>query len=393
VWNKRQALSPHHRTIAEILSEKGYETAAFSNNPHVAIKTGFGRGFDVFEELFRVRKERTLLNLIKRVANRLLLTVFKFKYAGAYQTNRTIKRWLANRPDQQRPFFLFVNYMEPHEPYQPPWPYRSRFMDQRVKKASKTRLADYWGKRVDGMPGQSHLSDWDIEVDVALYDAELAFLDAQLSSLSGYMERAGLLDNALLIITADHGQHLGENGQIGHGATCVYEPVARVPLVLCGPGIVPAGRRISQPVQLVDIAPTILSVLGHQPEHNIRQWQGKSLLPQDIKDLGRPFTIVHSRRRVQSGQEQEWIAIRTEDYKYIWNLDGQDALFHLQKDPGEVHNLIDQRPAEASELRTHLVNWLESNGPLQDGDQDYTPVEVELDKEIEDRLRALGYIG
>lgn len=118
--------------------------------------------------------------------------------------------------------------------------------------------------------------------------------------------------------------------------------------------------------------------------------QGKSLLPGDLSGSIHPFTIIQSHYWVegQDNQERELIAIRTDDYKYIWTPDGHDELYHLQQDPAEIHNLIDQEPAKAKELRSRLQEWLATNGPVADN----AALEVELDEEVEERLRALGYI-
>jgi arylsulfatase A-like enzyme len=393
VWNKYLALSPQYQTIAQILGAEGYDTAAFSNNPYVGIKNGFGRGFAAFEELFRIRERRTLLNLTKRAANKILLTAFKLKFDGAYRTNRMIKRWLTSRPNPQRPFFFFVNYMEPHEPYQPPWPYRSRFIDERVRTASRGVVADYTRTGGTTKIHNCRLSDWDVAVDVALYDAELAFLDAQLHSLFSYMEQRGFLDNSLLIITSDHGHSLGEHGYIGHAADWLYDTQVRVPLILYGPQILPPATRVPRQVQLVDIVPTILAMLGSKQGDWAHQLQGQSLLPEDQNDHHRPFTVVHARYRVEQGaRERELMAIRTDDYKYIWTKNGHDELYHIKQDPAERHNVIDQTPTKVSELQALLRAWLSSHGPVGNESQEYAALEVELDQEVESRLRALGYI-
>jgi arylsulfatase A-like enzyme len=392
-WSRNLAPSPQYRSIAEVLSAEGYDTAAFSNNPHVGIKTGFGRGFATFQEPFRIREHHTLFNLAKRAANKISLNVFKLKYDGAYRTNRMIKKWLAGRPTPQRPFFLFVNYMEPHEPYQPPQPYRSRFMDERVKTASKSAMADY----IVSAGGKLHhrrLSDWKMEINTALYDAELAFLDSQLRSLFSHLERQGFLDHSLLIITSDHGQSLGENGRIGHTARWLYDTQIRVPLILYGPRTLPPATKISQQVQLVDIVPTILAVLGHKQDGWAEQLQGQSLLPEDLVSPGPPFTVTQAHYfDEERGRERGLIAMRTDDYKYIWARDECDELYYIEQDPGESHNLIDQEPTKADELQARLREWLWANGPLEDKGQDYAVSKVEIDKEIEERLRALGYIG
>jgi arylsulfatase A-like enzyme len=391
VWNRDLALSPQYRTIAQILSEEGYDTAAFSNNPHVGGKNGFGRGFATFQELFRIREHRTLLNLAKRAANKMLLSAFKVKYDGAYRTNRMIEKWLAGRLTPQQPFFFFVNYMDVHQPYQPPWPYRSRFMDERVKTASKSAMADYI-KSGGGRRSSCRLSDWEIEVNVALYDAELTFLDSQLHSLFNYMERQGFLDNSLLIITSDHGHSLGEHSHIGHAPGWLHDTQARVPLILYGPHILPPAMRISQQVQLTDIVPTILALLGRKQDDGAHQLQGRSLLPEDLSSLDRSFTIIQAHYWEKGHRERELVAIRTDDYKYIWNKHGRDGLYHLKQDPSESHDLIEREPAKANELQARLREWLAANGPLEDKSQDYAALEVELDEEVEERLRALGYI-
>lgn len=392
VWNRHLALSPQYQTIGEFLKGSGYETAAFSNNPHIGIKNGFGRGFDTFEELFRFREDRTLLNLAGRAANKALLKLFKLKLDGAYRTNRSIKKWLSNRSKSQ-PFFMFVNYMEPHEPYQPPWPYRTRFMDHHVKNASESKKTIYSVSQ-GGKTRSQGLSDRDIAVDIAFYDASLAFLDSQLQSLLNFMKQQGVLDNSLFIFTSDHGHSLGEHQAVGHAARWLYDTQVHVPLIMYGPDLLPPGLRIPQQVQLVDILPTVVSLVGEQAGGRAYPLQGLSLLPAELASASRPFSILEAHYWVEEVDDQarEMVAIRTDEYKYIWTPDGADELYNLKQDPAENHNLIDQEPAIASELQERLKKWRAQNGPLENTGQNYGAMEVKLDAEVEDRLRALGYI-
>jgi len=392
VWNRNLALSPQCPTIAELLRIQGYETVAFSNNPHVGVKNGFGRGFDTFQELFRIRERRKLPDLARRALYKALFTVLRFKYDGAYRTNQAIKKWLTSRPYPERPFFLFVNYMEPHEPYQPPRPFRSRFMDERVKTASRSAMADYI-KSGGGRRRDCRLSEWEIEVDVALYDAELAFLDAQLHSLFRHMGRQGLLDNSLLIVTSDHGHSLGEHEVIGHSPGWLYDTQVRVPFILYAPGILPASTRVSQQVQLVDVAPSVLAVLDNEQSESDKAYlQGRSLLPEDLEGADRSFTVIQAHYWEKGHREYKLNAVRTDDYKYIWDQNGHEELYHIRHDPTESHNLIDQELVKASDLRACLRDWLASNGPFKEESRDYRAQEIELDEEVVDRLRALGYI-
>jgi arylsulfatase A-like enzyme len=219
-------------------------------------------------------------------------------------------------------------------------------MDQQVKNASESRMASYSVSR-GGKTHPERLSDREIAVDVARYDASLAFLDSQLQSLVNFLKQQGLFDNSLLIFTSDHGHSLGEHGAIGHAARWLHDTQVWVPLIMVGPNLLPSGVRIPQQVQLVDLFPTVAALSGYQAGGRSYALQGHSLLPADLAKARRPFSILEAQYWVEgvTNQDREMIAIRTDDYKYIWTPDGADELYNLKLDPAENNNLIDQEPA------------------------------------------------
>jgi arylsulfatase A-like enzyme len=176
--------------------------------------------------------------------------------------------WLSRRraAGDRRPFLLYLQYMEPHGPYEPPEPFRSRFLrgSGDAQAAHRKHLASYYAQ----------LSDEEVELLESLYDAEVASLDAGLAELFAGLKRLDLLRDTLVVVTADHGEAFYEHGLLGHGST-LFEESIRVPLIVVGPGVA-AQHTVSEPVRLLDVAPTLLEMLALPPEP---RFEGRSLVP------------------------------------------------------------------------------------------------------------------
>jgi len=183
-----------------------------------------------------------------------------------------------------------------------------------------------------------------------------------------------ILDNTLLIITSDHGEEFGEHGLVGH-ELCIYDTLLHVPLIIRYPGLVEAGLRVEEQVQLTDLFPTILDIVGIN-WNGEEQLQGQSLV-RDGQQPEHAFAIAEYELHYQAlsllkgtGFAQlftdvnKWArrlkTIRTEEYKYIWASDGRDELYNIREDPGELNNLIQVEPEKAAELKALLKEWLNS---------------------------------
>ncbi len=228
-----------------------------------------------------------------------------------------------------------------------------------------------------------------------MYDAELAYLDSRIGQLHTFLQQNGLLDETILIITSDHGENLGDHNLMDH-QYCVYDTLARVPLIIRYPDIFPGGLQVSALVQTTDLFPSLAEILAVADDPVLSRVQGQSLLPERIAVSPREYAVteylapqLHSFRRedvsFDSKFSRQLRAINTGRYKYIWASNGENELYDLQTDPGELCNIIADEPETAVCLATELQTWV---------DQHTLPGDDEglVDEAIVNRLEALGYI-
>ncbi len=256
-FNGSSYIDPRNRTIAEILRENGYSTAAvIANNFVLSHLSGFSQGFDYYYA--KPRETQTVFPffasylLEKFMADSPAHVTYFFERAE--NINKRSLRWL--NESARKPFFLLVNYMDAHDPYAPPHPYDRRW----YKKVPPPGLgAGLWLKRLEkNVDAEGRGSEAEREYLLSQYDGEIAYLDAQIGRFLEELRRIGVYDESLIILTADHGDFFGEHGLFRHPLV-VYQEVLRVPLIVKPP----AGRgekpgRIPTPVSLVDLFHSIL---------------------------------------------------------------------------------------------------------------------------------------
>lgn len=228
-------------TLAEVFQRAGYVTAGFVTNPNIKAIFKFDRGFDRWYDA--VAEDTLTLSALRdawvgRIAYELTRYQFNWKYANDIDAlNARILPWLtANR---ERRFFLYLHYIDPHEPYAPPAAYEAQFRQDHGLALFNER------KRLVGRD---------------LYDAEVRYTDDGLSRLFAHLRALGLDEKTLVVLTSDHGEEFFEHGALGHGFN-LYQEVVHVPLVLRGPGVA-AGRVIAEPVATRDLPATLLELAG-----------------------------------------------------------------------------------------------------------------------------------
>ncbi len=274
---------------------------------------------------------------------------------------------------------LFVHYMDPHAPYSPPEPYFSSFADP-----DYPRRAHQW---VFNDFGQFEHTGADVRQLKDLYDGELAYTDSAIESLLGELTARGLLDQAVLVYSADHGEEFQEHGGWGHGRN-LNEEVLHVPFALRVPGVAP--RRIDEPITLIDLAPTVLDALGVETPAS---YAGVSLIPL-MKGGPLPERLLFSETE-RTPDASHHVAVRRAHLKYVAemkSLDGegepgirQESLFDLSKDPGEKHP-VESGP-ELAPFRKSVEEFLfRASHEVEAG----PPIELSEAEKV--RLRALGYI-
>jgi len=316
-------------TIPEVVQDNSeLTTAAFDNlisfRSHLE---QFPRGFE-----FYINVTRRSLTMHHRVL--------------AEEVNARLLPWL--RQHSGEPFFLFVHYWDPHRPYNQPEPYRHCFRhapgnwaDLRVLRAP----AGY-----DYVPGWGQVGQiWegDEQGSIDLYDGEIRYLDEQIAVVLETLRDLDLLQQTLVVVTSDHGENLGQHGFQGHGS--LHEEVVRVPLIMWRPGLLPQGKVVEGFAQHADLGPTLLRLLGINPEPGM---DGTNMLPRIRGAAADPESIVIESLRGRTLRRGPW--------QYLARSDGPPELYHLQQDPMEVHNLVDQAPAQAQELQEELEAWLRS---------------------------------
>lgn len=235
------------RMLAARLRAEGYRTYGFSPNPWIARNKGFAEGFDAFFELWRAEEREAALG--RPAAN-------DFEQSASGAAVGGAKRMLAEHP-RAAPFFLFVNFLDPHFPYEPPAPFRERFggTEETVQALQLRGTKNELGM----IAGVSPFSSADL---VPLYDAELAAADDALGELVRWLESTGLFDDTLVVLTSDHGELLGERGRFSH-QLYVDEPLMHVPLILKLPGGGRAGTVVDTPlVSNLDVYATVLAAAG-----------------------------------------------------------------------------------------------------------------------------------
>jgi len=349
--------------LPQILQEAGYETASVITNGMVSQKFGFGRGYSYFE---RLAEQHRRSPEIHQQSDRLNEVIFDF----------------FNRRSGVKPLFLYAHSTDPHAPYLPRKLYLDRFASEvenpEIGRHDRVENLDILSPReAEGL--QDRLMD--------LYDAEIAFNDANFGRFLKELKDRGLYDSSVIVLVADHGEQFFEHGRWQHGID-LYQEVLHVPLIVRFPSGRWAGRRVLEPVEYLDLLPSVLDFVGFGEPKGI---QGRTFLP-----------ILVSSNEVRDGRASfAWLARKPESrrlrsvilgpMKLILN-DISDRpkdvmeLFDLDNDPLENDNLADRRPIAAGYLRALIDREGASRGEHDDVE------EAVLDEELEDNLRALGYL-
>lgn len=376
-------LKPVHRTLAEHLRAQGYRTVGICYNPYVGPATGLDRGFEQFTLRGRSRSKlfewqvRQLAGKVRRTAD-----------AGARFVIEHARRALQDFASWERPFFLFCHYNECHTPYRYPNAFK-KYLGSVTPRAVAQVNQNPWRLLANPALMNAH----DFEITTALYDGALKYLDTQVSQVLRQLRALDLYDRTMVIITADHGENLGEHGRIGH-QYCLYDTLLHVPLIVKYPkrGVAPA--RIREPVSLVDVVPTILELLGeranapgdlrgynllaHPPQRNIFAEMSKP-------DLA-PFLALYPNAET-APYDRSLRAVRTSQHKLIQGSDGLDELYDLDTDPDETYNLKESRPDLVNTLAAELDRWQDDLIPAMS-----TGEAPEFEVQVRERLRALGYL-
>jgi arylsulfatase A-like enzyme len=376
----RRPLPLEHATLADALRGAGYGTAAIVANPNVGRELQFDQGFDRFveswvEELKRRTGTGKLVNApgaVKTFTNATIVT------DGALR--------LIDARDHEKPFFLWLHYIDPHGPYAPPNDYRGTFFGKyRPQPVPLAELPPYQ-VQIDRERGTRSA---DLGFYIGQYDREIRYLDDELARLLKRLDELGLGDNTLIVLTADHGEHLDEHGYYLEHGKSPYQPTAHVPLVFRLPGRVPEGRVVTEPVGLIDLVPTVLQVLGVPIPPDV---QGVSLVPLWEGEDGTPYVFMESGTRQPSQ-----LSVRKGSWKLAKLRAKEDRerfgrneieLYDLASDPGERRDVRAEHPEVARELEAALARWQATTPVYRKSDAGPAGV----DDRTRELLKGLGYI-
>jgi arylsulfatase A-like enzyme len=373
-----QDLDTSHTTLAEILLQAGYRTAATP----MGWKKGINRGFQRLYPVSRSSTEKT--------------------------------QWCLQFLDEsdERPFFIWLYYWDPHLPYTPPREFMRIYEpdylpDKEVPEGRPLRFlkeeqlrdpTGHYAGRIEVLnrinEGRIQITEEDREHLINLYDAEVALVDSEIDKVLNELRERGLWDNTLVVLNADHGEGFGEHGRYYHGLS-LYEDQIRVPLILKPSHPERGGRTIQGTVRNLDIMPTILDFCDLEAPSDVN---GQSLRPFIEKGSAPrwPSCLETSGCWKGAGSEFQLVAIRRDGHKLIGDpLRDHWELYDLSEDPGEEHDLLDGPTDQAikkraADLRQELFSTLK----VESMDQLRLSLgEMQLDRGTRQRLRALGYIN
>lgn len=271
VDNDGALLGWDYPVLGDELMARGYRTAAFSANTLLFCRRrGFGRGFirfeDDFQSLGSAFAQTFYGDLIKHLFFRLELKRDLFGRRNAAQINQHALQWIDRG---RQPFFVFLNYMDVHDPYRPPEPYLHRYTNMQNP---GSRASEHWD-------WFEHLTPQQRQGAVDAYDGAINYVDDQIQQLMQQLQKRGLDRNTLVVITSDHGESFGEHGLMTHG-NALYRELIHVPLILWEQGRIPAGKKVADPVSLTSLPATLLEEAGearhpHFPEASLAGlWSG-----------------------------------------------------------------------------------------------------------------------
>ncbi|MDA2937629.1 sulfatase-like hydrolase/transferase [Acidobacteria bacterium AH-259-A15] len=325
-------------TIAEWFKERGYVTGAFVGSTVLMAQWGLDRGFDVYEDHFPVQRLRQIdFSRVERPADKVI---------------KLASQWVSE--NRSKPFFLWIHLYDPHDPYIAPEPFGTKFKDRP-------------------------------------YDGEIAYVDAELARFCESLKEQDLYEDSLIVLTSDHGESLGEHQEEYH-AYYLYDASLRIPLIFKVPphiakGRIQAGTRIPNQVRSIDLAPTIVQLLGEK----VPAWaQGEGLLAMMAgkrPNVQLPAYAETHYPRIHFGWSSLF-SYSTPTHKFIEAPIPE--LYDLKKDPAELDNIFKDHTALANQMKAEMH---ELQRKFAMGNSDSAEAAGQVDPETMERLKALGYVA
>ncbi len=318
--NHGYRLNPTVATLPSLLQSKGYKTAGFVSSIVLDHRFGLSNGFEFYDDFIQYGAQDSNNPQNERLAD---------------TTASEAINWLSS--NQQSSFFLFIHFYDPHARYNPPEPYRSNYSNQ--------------------------------------YLGEIAYVDEQIGKIIKSLD--AVRNRTIILITADHGEGLGDHDELGHGLF-LYDSTIQIPFVMAGPSIT-SGKEILQQVQLIDVAPTLLELAGSEKPQGL---DGRSLVPMlSGKSLGEVPAILETHYPLGIGWSPLHSA-RTTEWKVIDAP--QPEVYNLKADPHEKTNIQEINNQAVRSIADKLQKYKKIQPPAQD---------TKMDPALEENLRSLGYLS
>ncbi|MFN7995028.1 MAG: sulfatase [Bryobacteraceae bacterium] len=394
IFNDADTIPKGANTLAEQLRGAGYVTANIAASPWAGKITGLQRGFDYVMEFPVVQRSRT------DAADR---------GTDSAAVDRVVFPWLDRHKDE--PFFLYVHTTDPHAPYRPPAGFEEKFANPAETPAFNKEYASlrdkdqYGGGTVVNREGcRKSGIDPDRFIRQALdrYDGEILHNDKSFELLVAKLRQLGVLDNTLLVVVSDHGEEFWDHGWTAHGHS-LYQELTHSVFLMWNPKLLPAARRVTEPVQLVDVMPTVLELLGVKPPEMV---QGQSLVPLARGSAFRRRNPVmtsryaHPRAKPDGPVPENRIntfAVVDSRWKLIYREKGREVglprveLYDRATDRTETKNVAADHSQQVERMMAELGKWVDAQKQIRavlgKG------ARSTLDQQTLEQLRSLGYIG
>ncbi|PXF56991.1 MAG: hypothetical protein C4B58_11350 [Deltaproteobacteria bacterium] len=325
--NNIYRLAEENLTLAEILKERDYVTAAFISSYILDRQFGLTQGFHFYNDRFLKPKQKGRLPIDRRAAE---VSILACKWLDTFKEKK-----------DERPFFLWLHYYDPHADYDPPSPYKEAYPNP--------------------------------------YDGEIAYMDDWIGYVFDDLKLKDLWDNTIVVLVADHGESLGEYGEQTHGIF-IYRPTTNVPLIIKYPEKLPQGVRSKERVSTIDIMPTVLDLLGIKAEE---KFDGQSLISLIKDKRGINERAVYSEAFIPKGFNwSELKGIRKGKWCFIEAP--RPELYQIEPGEKELESLIGKYPQQAEEIKSLLYAMLTET-------QQAKTEQVAVNEEMIERLKGLGY--
>ncbi|WP_435079425.1 sulfatase [Halococcus sp. AFM35] len=418
--NSLDSSLPHSlETLSDYVSRHGYRTVGMANNPWFSSEFGLTRGFDEFHELFTLfggDSYRSFVNVLtdqsRSVPDR-LATLLSEQSAPSLIKNgmNAAYRQFDFRDDDggktavsksrsligvDQPYLLFVNFLEPHLPYEPPESHRREFIPEHVTDAEvediNQNAREYNVRNVE-------MDDSDFDVLERLYDAEIKYTDERINEIVNALKQTGDWEDTVLFILGDHGENIGNHQLMSHNYS-IHETLTKVPLVTHFPEHLGAVSGADLRTSTLDIPATITDILPDIDGAEFEEVQvGTSLLDSDdnraiVTEYLNPVPPVEKmEKRCENPKfdvsvyDRRLRAIYADSYKFVRGSDETRALYDVVEDRDEAENVIDDNPEKASDLETRLNRWIERHKQ-----QSFEESDGRIQGNVEEKLEDLGYL-